>query len=104
MNCIERIKSLISNGEIQEASINILEDVINAVLGDPVSIGKIIIALTKSPFFIREQLFWTKMEIFLNGVYLSEDDCEKLSVKLTKDGEKDDNAFRLVESIDKAET
>lgn len=104
MNCIEKVKGLISNGEIKEASTNMLEDAINAVLGDPVSIGKIIIALAKSPFFIREQLFWVKMEAFLNGVYLSEDDCAKLRAKLTKDGEKEDNAFRLVESIDRAET
>ena len=104
MNCIEKIKGLISNGEIKEASTNMLEDAINAVLGDPVSIGKIIIALAKSPFFVREQLFWAKMEAFLNGVYLSEDDCAKLRAKLTKDGEKEDNAFRLVESIDRAET
>lgn len=104
MNCIERIKDLISKGEIQEASTNILEDSINAVLGDPVSIGRIIRALAESPFLIREQLFWSKMEAFLNGVYLSEDDCAKLRAKLTKDGEKEDNAFRLVESIDRAET
>lgn len=104
MNCIEKIKFLISNGEIQEASTNMLEDTINAVLGDPVSIGKIIITLTKSPFFIREQLFWIKMETFLNGVYLSKDDCSKLRTKLTKDGEKEDHALRLVEIIDRVET
>lgn len=104
MNCIETIKGLISDGKIQESSTNMLEDSINAVLGDPVSIGKIIITLAKSPFLVREQLFWAKMEAFLNGVYLSENDRAKLCAKLTKDGEKNDNAFRLVESIDRAET
>ena len=104
MNFTEKIKILISNGEIQEASTNMLADTISAVLGNPVSIGKILIALTKSPFFIREQLFWSKMEAFLNGVYLNEDDCIKMRAKLTQDGQKEDNAFRLVESIDRAET
>ena len=104
MKFTEQIKGLISRGEIQEASTNMLEDTINAVLGDPISIGKIIIAITKSPFFLREQLFWTKMEAFLNGVYLSEDDCAKLRATLTEDGEKEDNSLRLVESIDRAET
>ena len=104
MKFTEQIKGLISRGEIQEASTNMLEDTINAVLGDPISIGKIIIAITKSPFFLREQLFWTKMEAFLNGVYLSEDDCAKLRAMLTEDGEKEDNSLRLVESIDRAET
>ena len=104
MNFIETIKELINNDEIIEASTNMLEDVINAAMGDPVSIGKIIIALAKAPFFIREQLFWTKMEAFLNGVYLSKDDCDKMHAKLTKDDKNGDNAFRLVESIDRAET
>lgn len=104
MKYTEQIRGLISREEIQDASTNMLEDVINAVLGDPVSIGKIIIAITKSPFFLREQLFWTKMETFLNGVYLSEDDCAKLSAALAEDGRKEDNSLRLVESIDKAET
>lgn len=104
MKFVEQIKGLISQGKVQEASTNLLEDTINAVLGDPVSIGKIIIAITKSPFFIREQLFWTKMEAFLNGVYLSEDDRAKLCAALTEDGEKKDNPLRLVESIDRAET
>ena len=104
MKFTEQIKGLISRGEIQEASTNMLEDTINAVLGDPISIGKIIIAITKSPFFLREQLFWAKMEAFLNGVYLTEDDCTKVRATLTEDGEKEDNSLRLVESIDRAET
>ena len=104
MKFTEQIKELISQGDIKEASTNMLEDTINAMLGDPVSAGKIMIAIAKSPFFIREQLFWTKMKAFLNGVYLSEDDCAKLCAKLTENGEKQDNAIRLVESIDRAET
>lgn len=104
MKLIEQARSLISRGDIQEASTNILEDMINALLGDPVSIGKIIIALAKSPFFVREQLFWAKIEAFLNGVYLNEDDCAKLRAKLTENGEKNDNPCRLVECIDRAET
>ena len=71
MNYIEEIRERISTGEIQEASTDLFEDVLDAVLGNPVSIGKIIITLTKSAFFIRERLFWSKMEKFLNGVCLS---------------------------------
>lgn len=44
------------------------------------------------------------MEAFLNGVYLTEDDCTKLRATLTEDGKKEDNSLRLVESIDRAET
>lgn len=104
MKFTEEIQSLIAQGEIQDASTNMLEDAINAVLGDPISTGKIMIAVAKSPFFIRDQIFGTKMEIFLNGVYLDRDDCAKLCAVLTEDEKKQDNALRLMESIDRAET
>lgn len=104
MDFIDQIKGLIASGKIQETSTNMLEDVINAVLGDPVSIGKIIIALAKSPFLLREQIFWTKMEAFLNGIYLHEDDRAKLCARIIENGENRDNSLRLVESIDRAET
>lgn len=104
MTFTEIVKGFVLNGEVQEASTNMLEDTINAILGDPISAGKIMLAIAKSPFFVREQLFWTKVEAFLNGVYLDSDDCAKLRAKLTECGEKGDNPCRLVECIDRAET
>lgn len=53
MKFTEKIQGLISRGEIQDASTNMLEDTIGAVLGDPISVGKIMLAIVKSPFFIR---------------------------------------------------
>lgn len=82
MNLIEQAKGLISRGEVQEASVNLLADSASALLGDPVSVGRVLIALAKSPFFIRENLFWMKMEAFLNVVYLSEDDRFNLRAKI----------------------
>ena len=84
MKFTEKIQGLISRGEIQDASTNMLEDTIGAVLGDPISVGKIMLAIVKSPFFIREQLFWTKMEAFLNGVYLNENDCVPLLLQTVR--------------------
>lgn len=104
MNFTDHIRGLISRGEIQEFSKDLLEDTVNAILGDSISIGKIIITLAQSPFFLREQLFWTKLEAFLNGIYLSPEDCAKLSAMLTEDGESTENALRLVECIDRVET
>lgn len=104
MNFIENIKNLISKGDVKEASTNMLEDTANAILGDPVSTAKLMITFASSPFFLREQLFWMKMEAFLDGVYLNEDDCSKLRAKLVEDGEKNDNPIRLVEIIDRVET
>ncbi len=104
MKFIDKVKLLINRGEIKEASLNILEDGASAILGDPIAIGKIILAIGKSPFFIREQLFWAKIEAFINGVFLSEEDRSNLRAKLTKCGEENDNPFRLIEYIDRAET
>ena len=103
MNYIETAKSLITRGEIQDASANLLEDILNALLGNPISLGKVFLAFSKSPFFIREQIFWTKFEAFLDGVYLDENDRDKLRTKLVEDGNAKDNAFRLLDSIDRAE-
>lgn len=103
MNYIETAKSLITRGEIQDASANLLEDILNALLGNPISLGKVFLAFSKSPFFIREQIFWTKFEAFLDGVYLDENDRDKLRTKLVEDGNAKDNAFRLLDSIDIAE-
>lgn len=103
MNYIETAKSLITRGEIQDASANLLEDILNALLGNPISLGKVFLAFSKSPFFIREQIFWTKFEAFLDGVYLDENDRDKLRTKLVEDGNAKDNAFRLLNSIDIAE-
>ena len=52
MRFIEQIKGLVSRGEVQEASTNMLEDTINAILGDPISAGKLMLAIAKFPFCI----------------------------------------------------
>ena len=104
MKFTDKMKSLISKEEIN-ASTALLADTGSAVLGDPISAGKVMLAIMKSPFFIREQLFWKKLEAFLDGVYLDDNDSSKLRAKLMEYGnKKDDNACRLVEYIDRAET
>lgn len=104
MSYVERIKCLIEKDEIKEASINLFRDALEAVLGDKAAIAKIMLALAKSPFFLREQLFWTKMEMFLDGVYLDDDDCGKLRARLVEEGREGDNPRRLIECIDKVES
>ena len=61
MTFIDKIKGLITDGTVQEASVNFLEDSADAILGDPVAVGKLMLALTASPFFLRDRLFWTKV-------------------------------------------
>lgn len=104
MKYIDQVKELISKGEVKELSGNLLGDTVSALMGDSISAGKVILALAGSPFFIREQIFWIKVEAFLNGVYLEENDRAKLRAKLVEKGGTQDNALRLVECIDRAET
>lgn len=104
MKFIDEVKLLIEKKEVQETSLSIMKDGVSAVLGDPIAAGKIILTLEKSPFFFREQLFWAKMEAFLNGVFLSEEDRSNLRTRLVKCGEYNDNPYRLVACIDRAET
>ena len=104
MAFVDDVKLLVAQGEIQEASTDFLSDVVDAVLGSPVAVGKIIKTLVQSPFFLKDQLFWAKIELFLNGVILSENDRGKLSAKLTEDGSNSENARRLVDCIDRADT
>lgn len=104
MDIIDTAKFMIDEGKITDTATDLLEDIVGAVQGDLFSVGKIIVTLAKSPLLFREKLFWSKMELFLKGVFLSEDDRAKLRAKLVEDGSSDENAKRLIECIDRAET
>lgn len=104
MSFIDDANQLIQSGEVGDGIVDLLGDVIDALLGSPVSAGKVMYTLAKSPFMLREKLFWAKMENYLNGIYLSEDDRAKLRAKLMENGTSDENSKRLIECIDRSET
>lgn len=104
MKITEQAYALIRDGEIKEMSTDLFKDSIDAILGNPVSVGKIIFTIARSPFFIRERLFWTRLESFLDGVYLDDDDRGKLRAKLMEVGEEDESILRLIQCIDRVET
>ena len=104
MNIIEDANLLVSNNDVKEDSESFINDIIEGVLGNPWALAKVMIAIAKSPFYIREQLFWSKLETFLNGIYLEESDRAILRAKLAENGNSNENALRLVASIDRAET
>ena len=54
MKFIETVNELISKKEIQEESTDFFEDIIKALLGNPISTGKIIIFLAKYSY----AFFW----------------------------------------------
>lgn len=104
MSLIEEAKYLMENKEVLEASSNFLEDAIESILGNPVAMAKMMIGIINSPFFLREQIFWTKFEMFLTGVHTSDEDRANFSRFLTEDGTKRDNSHRLLACIERAET
>lgn len=104
MQVLEQAKKYIKDGKIQESSINLLEDIANAMSGDTIAIGKIMLTLIRSPWLIREKLFWNKFEGFLSGICLDDSDCKKLCNKLTENGKNPDYTFRLIEIIDRIDT
>ena len=99
---IELIKRLFNENKTNTR--NFVENAINALLGNPVAFTKILEAVANSPFFIREQMFWTKLAMFLDGIYLSDNDCVKLRAKLAEDGNEQENAEHLITLIDRVET
>ena len=104
MKYMETAKEIIKCEKVKESGKELLEDTIDALLGNPISAAKVLVALGKSPVLIREEIFWSKMENYLNGIFLSEDDRSIMCAKLAENGKKRENAVRLIECIDKAET
>lgn len=97
-------KELISNDEVKNKTNNLLEDLVSALLGDLVAAAKIIYTFVQSPMFFREQLFWIKFEMFLNGIDTTADEHMAFCVRLDLDGKNKDNAYRLIQIIDRVET
>ena len=104
MKLLESAKALVSDSEIQEGTVDFIADSISALLGDPVAAGKVIFALSKSPFFLRDKLFCMKFEQFLSGIDMEKNERAEFCRKLTEDGSKGDNPYRLLQAIDHAET
>lgn len=104
MSIIDDAKALIANGKIQDIDSDLLFDAVEAICGSPLAVAKIIFALAKTPFFLRDKILWSKLELYLNGVFISDGDRAKLRAALTENGSSDENAKRLLECIDRAET
>lgn len=104
MKVLELAKELISRDEIEDGTVNLLEDSVSAIFGDPIAAAKVIYSLIKSPMFFREQLFWGKFEMFLNGIDTTVDERAAFCAKLTLNGTSKENTYRLIQAIDHAET
>ena len=97
------VNEFLKDKEFKHTSKDALEDLANALLGNPVSAAKFFYLLLKSPLMIREKIFWNKFEMFLDGVYLEDDDKAKMAAKFAEDGHKEENSERMINYIDRAE-
>ena len=81
MEFMDTAREIIRCENVRESGKELLEDTVDALLGNPVSAAKVLVALGKSPFLIREEIFWSKMVNYLNGIFLSENDRSKMCAK-----------------------
>jgi len=104
MKLLEQGKALIHNKEVRSGTTNFLLDCISALNGDYVAAARVMFSLMESPFLIQERRFWSKFEAFLNDDDISEEERFKFCARLTKNGEKGENPYRLVEAINRCDT
>ena len=104
MSIVDDAKTLIASGKIQDVDPDLLLDAVGAIRGNPLAVAKIIVTLAKTPFFLRDKILWSKLELYLNGVFITDDDRSKLRAKLTENDASNENSKRLLECIDRAET
>lgn len=104
MNFVDEGKLLVGSKEVQEASLNIVVDAAEAVLGNPIAVAKLLLAVEKTPFFLQNQLFWVKFEAFLNGSFIDEESRAKMAAVFAGKGDREDNAVRLLATIDKVDS
>ena len=98
----EIVKRFFNN--VKNPARNCVENAVNALFGNPVAFEKCLEAVINSPFFIREQMFWTKLSMFLDGINLSDEDRAKFRAKLSENGTAQENAERLITLIDRTDT
>lgn len=99
------IKSIVENTEIKEYGKNVLEELASTIVsGDIMALGKLLIDIFNSPYFIREQIFWQNFIDYLDNAFESKADLMKLSEKLSEDGNSVENAKRIIKIIDDAGT
>ena len=99
LNEVERFFNNVKN-----SARNVVDNAINALFGNPVAFEKCLEAVVNSPFFIREQIFWTKFGMFLDGINLSEADRATFRAKLSENGTTQENAERFITLIDRTDT
>jgi hypothetical protein len=104
MKLLELALKYVKDKTIVEGTVDFLSDIISTLNGDAFAGGKLVYTFINGTVFIREQLFWIKFEMFLNGIDISDDGRANFCKMLTEDGMKKENPYRLTQIIDRVDT
>lgn len=104
MNILEKGRALVCNDEFKDLSADLLWDCIALLTGDVTAAARIVCSVTKGALDLREQLFWSKFEWFLNNVDTSTDFLGKFCRVLAENEDNTDTLNRLMDTIDKVDT
>lgn len=104
MNIIDDAKMIISDPSFREGTLDLLADSLDALSGLPIPVARIMFSATRSLLTLKDQIFWLKYEKFLSGVFTSDDEKAKFAKELASNGDKNENAIRLLSCIEKTDT
>lgn len=104
MGVFDDAKGILTDPEIQGGTLDVIGDMVSGLDGNVLSIGKLIITFRNNPTLIQEKIFWRKYERFLRGIEATEEERAHFCRKLSENGRKEKNAYRLLQVINNAET
>lgn len=100
MKFLENAQVILDSHEFSEGVKDFTKNVIRAATGDIVAASEALKFIIKGPMYIRECLFWEKYAMFLNGVFLEDDDIRKISEIFAEKEEQEDYSRRIIKVID----
>lgn len=103
MGIIDNASELLNDENVKNAAFDLFADSIEALSGSLFAVAKILFFAIHSPFALRDKIFWIKFKKFLDGVFTTEEQRARFAAKLASDGNKNDNAMRLLLCIEKSD-
>ena len=98
---LKTAKEIISDKFMNVESLSL---VVRSVCGDMTAQIQLFEKIGKIGLTIPDICFYKKLEVFLKYNQLSDDKCAELSAWIASDGEKEENALRIINYIDNAKS
>ena len=103
MSIIDDANELLNDEDVKNAAFDLLSDSKDALSGSLFAVARILFSAIHTPFALRDKIFWMKFKKFLGGVFTTEEQKAKFATKLASEGNKNDNAMRLLSCIEKSD-